>query len=153
MENGPQTLEKLNAYNQMVNTKFIEYLQELSIKNDRIHVLMAHIINAHSIWLERIEKLPNSIGPFKHQTLVELLPLNDKNTEATVEVLKSKALEERIDYVNSQGQKFENSIHEILIHLLNHFTYHRGQINQLLVAEGHKAMVSDYIFYNRTPIL
>jgi uncharacterized damage-inducible protein DinB len=153
MENGQQTLEKWNAYNQLVNDKFIKHLQGLVIKNDRIHVLMAHILNAHLIWLERIKKSPNSIGPFAPQTLEVLLPLNDQNTVATVEVLKSKSLEDRIDYVNSQGQKFENSIHEILIHLFNHSTYHRGQINQLLVAEGHKAMVSDYIFYNRTPIL
>ena len=153
MENAQATLEKWNTYNQLVNAKFIEHLQGLAIKNDRIHVLMAHILNAHLIWLERIKKSPNSIGPFAPQTLEVLLPLNDKNAMATVEVLKSKSLEDRIDYVNSQGQKFENTIHEILIHLFNHSTYHRGQINQLLVAEGHKAMVSDYIFYNRTPIL
>ena len=153
MENALATLEKWNTYNQMVNAKFIEHLQGLAIKNDRIHVLMAHVVNAHLIWLERIQKLANSIGPFATQTLEALSPLNDQNTLATVEVLKSKALDERISYVNSQGQKFENTIHEILIHLFNHSTYHRGQINQLLVAEGHKAMVSDYIFYNRTPIL
>jgi len=153
MDNGSPTLEKWNAYNQLVNTKFIEHLQGLSLNNDRIHVLMAHIVNAHLIWLERIQHVPNSIGPFEPQPLAILLPLNAKNTLATEAILKSKSLEARIVYVNSQGQKFENSIHEILIHLFNHSTYHRGQINQLLVAEGHKAMVSDYIFYNRTPIL
>jgi uncharacterized damage-inducible protein DinB len=153
MENSSPTLEKWNAYNQLVNGKFVVHLQGLTIKNDRIHLLMAHIVNAHLIWLERIQHVPNSIGPFEHQTLDLLLPLIAKNTLATEAILKSKSLEEHIVYVNSQGQKFENSIHEILIHLFNHSAYHRGQINQLLVAEGHKAMVSDYIFYNRTPIL
>lgn len=153
MDDGISTLEKWNTYNQMINDKFIEHLQALPIKNDRIHVLMSHIINAHLIWLERINNKPNTIGPFEPQTIDAWSPMNKLNFEATKLVLKDKILTETIVYTSSQGQKFENTIHEILIHLFNHSTYHRGQINQLLVAEGHKAMISDFIFYNRTPLL
>ena len=39
MENAQATLEKWNTYNQMVNAKFIEHLQGLAIKNDRIHMV------------------------------------------------------------------------------------------------------------------
>lgn len=153
MEYGNSTLEKWNAYNQMINDKFIKHLQALPIKNDRIHVLMAHIVNAHLIWLERINNKPNTIGPFAPQPIDLLSQMNEINSLETVSVIQNKSLDEKIVYTSSQGQKFENTIHEILIHLLNHSTYHRGQINQFLVAEGHTAMISDYIFYNRTPIL
>lgn len=153
MEVNTSTLEKWNAYNHLINDKFIKHLQGLAVKNDRIHVLMAHIVNAHLIWVERMLLQPNTIGPFATQVLEDLGPMNETNFNATIAILQHKNLSEKIVYTNSQGQKFENSMHEILIHLFNHSTYHRGQINQLLVAEGLPAMISDYIFYNRSPIL
>ncbi|MDI1235548.1 MAG: DinB family protein [bacterium] len=153
MENGNSTLEKWNAYNQMVNDRLIKHLQTLQIKNDRIHVLMAHLVNAQLIWIERMLRRPNTMGPFEPQTLETLIQLNDQNTAQTFSIMVHQSLEEKISYINTKGQKFENSIHEILIHLFNHASYHRGQINQLLVAEGHAPLVSDFIFYNRTPLL
>ncbi len=147
------TLHKLNAYNLQVNIDMINHLQMNHALNSRIYSLMAHIVNAHIIWLERIQNIKNSISPFDEQPIDKLEVLNRKNYTITNEILNNNMLDEIVLYTNMKGQKFKNTIHDILIHTLNHSNYHRAQINQLLVQEGKNALVTDYIVYNREEIL
>ncbi|MEM1003550.1 MAG: DinB family protein, partial [Bacteroidota bacterium] len=55
----------------------------------------------------------------------------------------------RIDYVNSKGNAYGNELKDILFHIINHATHHRGQI--LVDMRNHKMEppVLDYIFYKR----
>lgn len=54
-----------------------------------------------------------------------------------------------IKYNTFKGDSFENSIEEIYRHLLNHGTYHRGQLRALAEAESLDFPETDYIFYAR----
>ena len=52
-------------------------------------------------------------------------------------------------YKNTKGNTFENSFSQVLFHIVNHGTHHRGQINLLLKREDLPTLVNDYIFYRR----
>lgn len=145
-------LEQLNAYTYKVNSDMIMHLEESKTDTERILVLISHTINAHQIWIERILGLRSGVKVFDIRSFEDLKVQNDINYKNTSEILHSKPLSEKVNYINTKRQRFENTITEIYLHIFNHATYHRGQINQLLVQEGKSPMVTDFIAYNRTEI-
>ncbi|BCB06022.1 DinB family protein [Bacillus sp. KH172YL63] len=52
-------------------------------------------------------------------------------------------------YQTSDGEAFENATEEILYHIVNHGTYHRGNISAMLWQLGEKGVSTDYIYYVR----
>lgn len=54
-----------------------------------------------------------------------------------------------IEYQNSKQQNFKNSLEDILIHLLNHGTYHRAQLAMDLRQHGLEPINTDYINFVR----
>nr|MBP6578031.1 damage-inducible protein DinB [Chryseobacterium sp.] len=78
-----------------------------------------------------------------------LLKINSENFSNSYKILEKRELNDIVNYKNSKGTKFENSIQEILFHFINHSTYHRGQIAMLLKETGLEPLNTDYIFYKR----
>lgn len=54
-----------------------------------------------------------------------------------------------IHYVNSKGEKFQNNIEELVRHITNHGTYHRGNIATMIRQLGYEGAATDYIFFLR----
>jgi uncharacterized damage-inducible protein DinB len=54
-----------------------------------------------------------------------------------------------VSYTTSKGEAFENTREEILKHLVNHGTYHRGNIAAMLWQLGERGVPMDYIYYLR----
>jgi uncharacterized damage-inducible protein DinB len=52
-------------------------------------------------------------------------------------------------YTNSEGKKFSNTIFEIIQHIVNHGTYHRGNISAMLRQVGYSTVSTDYIYFLR----
>ncbi|MFM6983778.1 MAG: DinB family protein [Chitinophagaceae bacterium] len=152
MTEAIQLLEEMNDYNARVNADFVQHLIKEQPSSERIATLMSHIVSAHQIWLERMSGKSMSVKVFETRSYSELLEQIESNRRITSEILRDRSLSDSITYVNTKRQRFSNTIKEMFLHLFNHSSYHRGQINQLLVAEGKQAMVSDYIVYNRTEL-
>lgn len=51
--------------------------------------------------------------------------------------------------ISTEGVKYESTVLDILTHVVNHSTYHRGQIASLIAATGTKPAVTDYIALTR----
>lgn len=62
-------------------------------------------------------------------------------------------LKKKISYKNSRGERFENSVRDILFHVINHSTYHRGQIATDCKLHGMTPLATDYIFYKRDTLI
>ncbi|WP_421382266.1 DinB family protein [Bacillus salacetis] len=58
-------------------------------------------------------------------------------------------LENLINYRTSNGEKFTNSLEDLLQHLVNHGTYHRGNISAMLRQQGYPGHSTDYIYFLR----
>jgi hypothetical protein len=56
-------------------------------------------------------------------------------------------------YKNSKGQSFTNSVADILLQVLMHSTYHRGQIATEMRALGHTPAYTDFIVAARFNLL
>lgn len=73
--------------------------------------------------------------------IADWLNLLSKKTDAD--------LQEPISYVNTSGVPYTTSLHDILTHVLNHATHHRGQVVVLLREAGIAPPGTDYILYTR----
>ena len=74
---------------------------------------------------------------------------NHKNWIIFLNNLEDEELENSITYSNTNGQSFQSILKDILTHLINHGSYHRGQIIQLLKEERKKLPYTDYIVWVR----
>lgn len=111
--------------------------------------LFSHILNAQTIWNNRIEANKEMVDVWKILNDEKLEEIENENYRKSLELLDNKDLTEEISYENSKGEQYRNSVQEILIHIVNHSTYHRGQIAVEFRQKGIEPVVSDYIFYKR----
>lgn len=136
-------------YHHHFNQKLIEQLKDNeSGLSKRTIPLLSHSINAHQIWNARIldkEKL----GVHQEHTFEDCNRIDTENYQYTLEILSERNLDENINYKNSKGTEFNNSIQQILFHVANHFSHHKGQIISDLREVGITPIVTDYIFYKR----
>ncbi|WP_449397964.1 DinB family protein [Chryseobacterium wanjuense] len=144
-----EKLIDLFEYTYYFNTEMIKIISENLEKVDEKTIsLINHTLNAQQIWNSRIlgEKSFEvwQINPFE-----SMEEINTQNFKTSVQIVEASDLDQRIEYQNSRGTKFENSIFEMLFHAINHSTYHRGQINSLLKENGIDPILTDYIFYKR----
>lgn len=144
-----QKFLELFDYNFQTNEKLI-YLMEPDWKRlpERAIQLINHILSAHSVWNARI-LLQVSNHPWDMHPYEELIQINSDNHTQTHTILEKFDLNEIISYQNTSGVEFQNKLEDILFHLVNHGTYHRGQIAMLFRESGIDPMVSDYIVYKR----
>ncbi|MDR2206422.1 MAG: damage-inducible protein DinB [Flavobacteriaceae bacterium] len=139
----------LFEYTHHCNREMIKFISENALQNDeKIVRLLNHILNAQQVWNSRIlgEK---SFDVWQINAFEDLENINRQNFLKSIEIIANRDLDRKIRYQNSKGSKFENSIFEVLFQIVNHSTYHRGQINSLIKNAGFEAVLTDYIFYKR----
>lgn len=137
-------------YQHHYNQKLAEQLATIEGNIDPgIRALFSHILNAHQIWNARINGTP-TLGVKEVHTYEKCRDLDLVNYKTTREILAESDLEAPVIYQNSKGKEFKNSIRDILFHVSNHTTHHRGQIVLEIRNAGFEPVVTDYIFYKRS---
>ncbi|WP_343658575.1 DinB family protein [Chryseobacterium sp.] len=144
-----EKLIDLFEYTYHFNAEMIKVIAEnRALVDDKTISLINHTLNAQQIWNARILGETTfevwQINPF--ESLVEI---NHTNFLKSTDIIRNFDPDQRIEYQNSRGTKFESTIFEMLFHAVNHSTYHRGQINSLLKQSGITPVLTDYIFYKR----
>ncbi|RNA62538.1 damage-inducible protein DinB [Chryseobacterium nematophagum] len=144
-----EKLIDLFEYTFTFNVEMIKIISEnKSQVDDRAINLINHTLNAQQIWNSRILN-EHAFDVWQINLFENLVEINHHNYNKSIEILNNHDLEKKIEYQNSRGEKFENTIFEMLFHVINHSTYHRGQINSYLKQSGITPIVTDYIFYKR----
>jgi uncharacterized damage-inducible protein DinB len=140
---------ELFAYNEHSNHQLALLLQRKAGElPEKIHLLFSHILNAHQVWNSRIQRDQPPFGVWDLRTVDEYVEINRRNHLHSLQVLnKFTDLDTNIRYVNTSGQEFSKKLKDILFHLVNHSTYHRGQIALLLRQHGETPLASDYIHF------
>ena len=114
---------------------------------------LGHMFDAERIWLNRLngrslDHWPSSkINNFNTEHLLE----ESRQALQYVESLDEQALNTLCTYSNRSGKEFESKRVEILLHLFNHATYHRGQLITMLRELGESDLpATDIIAFLRT---
>lgn len=144
-----EKLIDLFEYTYHFNKEMIKVIAENFGKIDeRTISLINHTLNAQQVWNSRILNEKSfevwQINPFEN-----LNEINQQNFEKSIRIVEDSDLDKIKTYQNSKGTTFENTIFEMLFQVINHSTYHRGQINAQLKQKGIDPVLTDYIFYKR----
>lgn len=114
--------------------------------------LMNHIIYAQGVWYNRFFENDAKVQLWKEMEPNELMHQMNlwyRAWVAKIERMKQHHFEVVFEYHNTQGVAYENTLQEMLFHIINHGTYHRGQLMVHLKAAGCNTITTDYIVYKR----
>ncbi|BFT72597.1 DinB family protein [Paenibacillus sp. P36] len=134
--------------------RILNALEESETKNKELLKLVRHVAVAERVWLSRLQGKGTAQYTLWEETedLNAIRTMFEENAEqyrVYIEELEESMLDEMIDYANQSGVPFRTSIRDILLQVLLHGQYHRGQINRALRIESAEPAQVDYITFAR----
>ena len=143
--------KQMLEYDYVSNLTILELLKKRDAGNQRPVELLSHILSAQKIWLDRIQHQPQSVERFMDRNLDAIKADLDLYHQQWLQWLSSTRIDFNsvLHYKNIAGQPFSNKLVDIVAHVFNHGTHHRGQIGVMLKDEGFTLPVMDYIAYVR----
>lgn len=131
-----------------------EFTRDLKSSFPSVRDTLAHIYGAQWLWLERWHgRVPNvlpSAGDFPDlQTLRARWAEHERHLNTFIGSLTPAELQRVIKYRNTKGTPFEGVLEPMLAHVINHSTYHRGQVVTLLRQLGASVVATDLIAFHR----
>lgn len=132
-----------------------EQTRDFGASHNSITGTLRHIYLADRIWLSRLtgnsrRTIADSGEPLSLAALRdEWLPLLQRLI-AWVESLDEAGVATVIDYQTLDGAALRTPVWQIVLHVVNHATLHRGQIVGMIRQLGHKPPLTDLIYYYRS---
>ncbi|TCK85249.1 DinB family protein [Albibacterium bauzanense] len=142
--------KELFEYNHHYNQKLGDVFNDNPDKtSEKAIKLFSHILNAHRVWNIRIDPKQTAFGIWEIHPIQNFKNIDKVNQEHSLLILDKFDLNETINYVTSNGQAYSHCIRDLLFHVINHSTYHRGQIATEFRQNGLDPLATDYIHYKR----
>lgn len=139
---------RLLAYDDWANREVLAALGKLEAPPAKSVKLLAHIVAAERLWLARMrqEHQPLPVWPdfTVRESGNEIAQLPGQWGEF-LEGLTRSGLAADVSYKNSKGESWTNSVQDILMHVVMHSAYHRGQIALDMRTAGHQPVYTDFI--------
>lgn len=120
--------------------------------NDRALELLAHVLGAEHVWLSRITGTPPQVAVWPALSIEECAALAAElqaEFRTLLASLDATSAERVIHYRNSAGDAYANRVSDILLHVVLHGMYHRGQVALVLRGSGGEPVPGDYIAFVR----
>ncbi|XOV94205.1 MAG: DinB family protein [Bacteroidota bacterium] len=141
-----ELFEYSHNYNQKLWEVFDENQGQVTEKASN---LFNHMLNAHQIWNNRIDPKEMTPAVWELRPLIDLKDIDMLNYHRSLAIVDTFDFDKEISYATSTGIPFKNNVRDILFHVVNHSTYHRGQIAMDFRQSGLDPLITDYIFYKR----
>jgi uncharacterized damage-inducible protein DinB len=153
------TLRELFAFQSWATAKVLDCVAPLTDEEFRrpiggsfgsLNGTLVHAYGADWVWLERLHgRSPRSLPADQDLSSFEAIRKRwaavENERDAYLSELSPDRLEEWISYVNFAGESCRYRLGEILFHIGNHLTYHRGQVVSQLRQLGKPAAATDYL--------
>jgi len=146
-------IKKFLAYTELADRKVINAFINSDVYMPEAERLFSHVLNAQHIWAKRILGEKVIYGVWQEHKKTDFKPISFNNFKMIQVCLATKDLDEVVVYKNSKGEEFKDTVGEVLLHMFNHSTYHRGQIITLLKNNGIEPPATDYIIFKRKHLL
>lgn len=142
---------KLYQYNAWANERVLGTLVRQNVHDEQILSLMGHIVAAQFLWLHRIKGLPApDVQLWGKYLLSQLRELSEKAGKQWLEFVEAtEDFNREMTYKNYVGDDYTNNVEMVMIHLVNHSSYHRAQIALLLRQKGLEPINTDFITWDR----
>ena len=159
-----EILSRFAAYNLWANQKIMETILTLPEEKQKTEVpssfsnlyrTVLHMWDAETAWWQRMKLQERIIIPSENfiGTMRDVVNgLNQQNQQWLDWVSNStdNALDHVFQYQNSKKEQFKQPIYQMVLHVFNHGTYHRGQLINMLRQLGiEKVPQTDFIVWSR----
>jgi uncharacterized damage-inducible protein DinB len=155
---------RLYAFNRWANLRFLDALDGLSADEltrdmhssfPTVLATLIHALGAEWIWLERwLGRSPTTFPDASALTSVAAVRARWDalwaDQQAFLDGLDDGEGARPVTYRNMAGQEFTQPLGDLLRHVVNHASYHRGQLTTLLRQLGHGAPSTDLVLFLRT---
>lgn len=159
----PEEMCTLYDYNAWANRRTLDaagaltkeqFVKPMASSFASVRDTLAHICGAEWIWLERFQgrspaALPD-IAAFEDVTsLRENWAELEARLLAFVGKLRQEDLDRVMEYKTLKFGVYRNPLWQSMQHLVNHGTYHRGQVTTLLRQHGAQPILTDLMHFYR----
>jgi len=131
-----------------------QFTRDLGSSFKSVRDTLAHLYGAQWVWLERWHgrippALPSPADFPDFETVKRRFAEIDRNLIDYAASLTADDLQRVLDYRTLAGTPNAQPLWQMLQHVANHSTYHRGQVTTLLRQLGAKAVSTDMIVFYR----
>lgn len=159
-------LERLLAYHGWAYNRLLAGLEALDADSyhapcglffGSLHGTLNHLAVADRLWLARARGEPAPFARLDAEAAAERTTLAGvlaDGVRAWRELLSrhdDASLSQPLAYRNMRGEAQHKPLADIVLHLVNHGSHHRGQASAALTALGQPAPVLDYIYFLPEP--
>lgn len=157
-------VHQLFAYNRWANDQLLgaaaalsaeQFARDMGSSFPSLAATFAHILAAEWVWLSRWngvspDGLPSDWGNETHTDLVRRWRRHEADQSRFLDSLDPARLTAPLSYRNTKGDAFIVPLEHLIRHVINHSTYHRGQLTTMLRQLGSTAPATDYVLYCTT---
>lgn len=156
-------LRRLLDYNIWANHRLVraaarlgvdDFKRDLGGSHGGVRGTLTHIMGAEWIWLERW-KGTSPAKPIDEGEFKDVLALRERwraieaHRSAWLAALTERRVVEMVRYRTLDGRGYGAPLWQLVQHLVNHSTYHRGQVVSMLRALGAKPVSTDLVLWDR----
>lgn len=156
-------IQQLFAYHAWARERLLESLGSLSSEQltkdltssfPGIQATVVHMVGAEDIWLRRLtkQKADHFLTPADLPSFADIKARWTKigsDFAGLLATLNDKKLDETISFKNSKGADVSQKVWQALQHIVNHASYHRGQIVTMMRQLGATPPNTDLIGFYR----
>jgi uncharacterized damage-inducible protein DinB len=155
---------QLSGYHTWANQQLIDIIlqlpgekqtQTVASSFDSLLKTVIHLWDAESIWWQRLKLSERILIPSEtfngnfNEAANQLLQQNRQWTQ-WISNAQEHMFQHEFIYLNLKKEQFKQPVYQVLLHVFNHGTYHRGQLVTMLRQLGiEKIPQTDYIAWSR----
>ena len=146
--NAVDHFSRLFTYDAWANEEVLGSVRGLQAPPARPLKLLAHILAAERLWLERLEGQEQTLPVWPQFGIEECERQAAEMSRLWKAYLAARGeaeLATSVSYKNSKGEKWSSRKDDILMHVITHSAYHRGQIAAEMRLSGLTPAYTDFI--------
>lgn len=140
----------LNATDQLTPA---ELSRDFKTSDKNVLETLAHVFGADRLWLARVNgECPTTLLTPEDRhlgVLTEQWPVLQQRWKDWAAPLTDRDFQAKIPYRDLKGNPYEHSLWQVVLHVVNHGTHHRGQVSGFLRSMGHQPPPLDLMAFYR----
>ena len=154
-------IQKLYDYNVWANARTLDacavlneeqFTRDLGNSFPSVRDTLSHIMAAEQVWVMRWKgHSPRALWAASEFPTLDALRARWMEVEHEILEFVQNVLAERlgevITYTNTKGEEWSYPLGHMMQHVVNHSTYHRGQVTTMLRQLGAHATATDFLAY------
>jgi uncharacterized damage-inducible protein DinB len=127
-----------------------QFLRPMGSSFSSLHDTLVHLVGAEWVWLERWRGQSPRAMPATSElptlaAIEERWRVVERDLNGYLSGMSEQALARPLTYTNFKGEAWTYTLWQTLFHLINHQTYHRGQVSTLLRQLGAQPVAVDFL--------